>query len=980
MSDNRLYLLDAYALIYRSYFAFIKNPRINSKGLNTSAPFGFTLTLEELLRKENPSHIAVVFDTQAPTFRHIMYDAYKANRPPMPEALRVGIPYVRQIIRAFNIPILELDGYEADDIVGTLAKKAEKEGFNVFMMTPDKDYTQLVSDRIKILKPRRTGFDVEILGTEEVCRDFEVERPEQVIDILALWGDTADNVPGAPGIGEKTAKDLIGKYGSIHNLYENLDKIKPRQKESLEQNREQVMRARELVTICIDAPMEFSAELTLRKAPDERALKAIFEELEFRNLLSKVVPSSAPADLFSPAAEPAQQRSLFDPPAAEGSNAQGAKADGPNAIGIFPAVSNEGGESSSTDTDVIGGEPGNAAGSDYSQGFPADTVIYRNIQSEKHEYLLITNPDEIEGIAKEISASASFCFDTETTGLDALKADLVGLALSVSAGKAWYILFPEDRAEVVKWLQPIKLILENPTLVKIGQNIKYDLQVLASYGINVRGPLFDTMIAHYLLNQEERHNLNFLALKYLRYSMVPIENLIGTKGKEQISMRTVDPEIQKEYAGEDADITFRLKAILEEALNREGLMTVFNEVEMPLIPVLASMERAGIRVDTKTLADISLGLAEEIQALEKEIIDLAGIKFNVASPKQLGEVLFVHLKIDDQAKKTKTQQYSTGEEVLQRLSNRHPIIEKVLEFRGLTKLLNTYIDTLPDLIDPTTGKIHSHFNQAIAATGRLSSINPNLQNIPIREARGREIRKAFIASGEEFTLLSADYSQIELRIMAHFSNDENMIAAFNRNEDIHTATAALVFRVENGEVTREMRSKAKVANFGIIYGISSFGLSQRLNISRSDAKDLIDGYFRSYPGIKAYMDNAINQAREDGFVSTLMGRKRYLSDIQSQVQMIRGNAERNAINSPIQGSAADIIKLAMIRIDRELRSRNLRSRMVLQVHDELNFDVYIPEINQVKEIVRHEMEHALQLKVPLVVDMGEGRNWLEAHG
>jgi DNA polymerase I len=964
MSDNRLYLLDAYALIYRSYFAFIKNPRINSKGLNTSAAFGFTLTLEELLRKENPSHIAVVFDTQAPTFRHLMYDAYKANRPPMPEALRVGIPYVRQIIRAFNIPILELDGFEADDVVGTLAKKAEKEGFNVFMMTPDKDYTQLVSDRIKILKPRRTGFDVEILGVEEVCRDFEVERPDQVIDILALWGDTADNVPGAPGIGEKTAKDLIGKFGSIPNLYENLDKIKPRQKESLEQNREQVMRARELVTICIDAPMEFSAELTLRKAPDERALKAIFEELEFRNLISKVIPSSAPADLFSQAPAPSQQRSLFDPPEVSVSNA---------------GVSAAGDSKTSVGSGMVAFENGEG-GPAFNESSSEETVMYRNIQSEQHEYLLITKPEEIEAIAKEISAAPAFCFDTETTGLDARKAELVGLALSVAAGKAWYILFPDDHSEVVKWLQPIKLLLENRALLKIGQNIKYDLQVLASYGINVQGPLFDTMIAHYLLNQEERHNLNFLALKYLKYSMVPIENLIGAKGKEQISMRTVDPEIQKEYAGEDADITYQLWPILDEALKREGLMTVFTEVEMPLVPVLASMERAGIRVDTKTLADISLGLAEEIQALETDIIAMAGMKFNVASPKQLGEVLFVHLKIDDQAKKTKSQQYSTGEEVLQRLSNRHPIIEKVLEFRGLTKLLNTYIETLPDLIDPTTGKIHSHFNQAIAATGRLSSINPNLQNIPIREARGREIRKAFIPSGEEFTLLSADYSQIELRIMAHFSDDENMIAAFNRNEDIHTATAALVFRVGNEEVTREMRSKAKVANFGIIYGISSFGLSQRLNISRGDAKDLIDGYFRSYPGIKAYMDNAINQARDDGFVSTLMGRKRYLSDIQSQVQMVRGNAERNAINSPIQGSAADIIKLAMIRIDRELRSRNLQSRMVLQVHDELNFDVYIPELKQVKEIVRHEMEHAMQLKVPLVVDMGEGRNWLEAHG
>ncbi len=900
--------------------------------MNTSAAFGFTLTLEELLRSENPTHIAVVFDTQAPTFRHIMYEAYKANRPPMPEDLRAAVPYIRKIITAFNIPILELDGYEADDVVGTLAKKAEKAGYNVFMMTPDKDYTQLVSDQIRILKPRRSGFDVEILGPAEVCRDFEIERPEQVIDVLALWGDTADNVPGAPGIGEKSAKDLIGRFGSIPNLYENLDKIKPKQKESLEANRAQVFRARELVTICIDAPVEFDPDTTLRQAPDERSLRAIFEELEFRNLLNKIIPQQNGGDLFSPPAPPqpaapSQQGTLFG-----------------------------------------------------ASEMPVASPLTTDIQTADHQYVLITGYSEVEAIARELAGKAAFCFDTETTGLDALKAELVGLALSCEEKKAWYILFPDDRNETIRLLEPLKPLLENQTTLKIGQNIKYDMQVLANYGISITGPLFDTMIAHYLLSQDERHNLNFLAEKYLSYRMVPIENLIGEKGKEQRSMRTVEPEIQKEYAGEDADITFRLKPILEKLLTDNGLTKLFNEVEMPLIPVLSGMERAGIRLDTLTLADISLGMSEEIQALEKEIIGMAGIPFNVASPKQLGEVLFNHLRIDDQAKKTKSQQYSTGEDVLQRLSGRHPIIEKVLEFRGLTKLLNTYIDTLPGMIDPATGKIHSHFNQALTATGRLSSINPNLQNIPIREARGREIRKAFVASDSEHLLLSADYSQIELRIMSHCSRDENMIAAFNRNEDIHTATAALVNRVGSEQVTREMRSKAKVANFGIIYGISSFGLSQRLNISRSEAKELIDGYFRSYPGIKVFMDDSIRQARDQGYVTTILGRKRYLTDILSENQVVRGNAERNAINSPIQGSAADIIKIAMIRIDKAFRQRKLRSKLVLQVHDELNFDVYIPELKQVKEIVRHEMEHALQLRVPLLIDMGVGKNWLEAHG
>jgi DNA polymerase-1 len=927
MPDTRLFLLDAYALIYRSFYAFIKNPRINSKGLNTSAAFGFTLTLEELLRKEDPTHIAVVFDPPGPTFRNHMFEAYKANRPPMPEDLRAMVPYIKNIIRAFRIPVLEIAGYEADDVIGTLAKKAEKEGYNVFMMTPDKDYTQLVDDRIRILKPRRSGNEVEMLGPEEVCRDFGIDRPDQVIDILALWGDTADNIPGAPGIGEKTAKELIKKYGSVAGVYDHLNELKGKQKESLENFREQVLLSRELVTISLDAPIEFDPDLLIRQQPDERMVRTIFDELEFRTLLNKVLADKTPPDLFGSAPEAPRQETLFAPD------------------GLIPA------------------------------GGPA-----LSIQSNEHAYHLVTDLSGIHEIAEKIKGLTSFCFDTETTGLNPLKAELVGLALSWTPGEAWYILFPDDRNEAIQFLEPLKKFFEKEGVLKIGQNIKYDFQVLASYGLKIRGPFFDTMLAHYLINPDERHNLNFLAEKYLSYKMVPIEDLIGEKGKEQRSMRTVDPMLQKEYAGEDADITNRLYPILESELGKQGMTQLFREVEMPLIPVLATMERTGVKLDKITLADISLGLSEEIENLEKEIISMAGMNFNVASPKQLGEILFEHLKIDPQARKTKSGQYSTSEEVLSKLAHKHPMVDKVLEFRGLSKLVNTYIDTLPELVDPVTGKIHTSFNQAIAATGRLSSINPNMQNIPIREERGREIRKAFVASDPEHVILSADYSQIELRVMAHMSRDENMIAAFNRSEDIHTATAALINRVRHDQVTREMRSKAKVANFGIIYGISSFGLSQRLNISRTEAKDFIDGYFRSYPSIKVYMDQSIQLARDQGFVTTIMGRRRYLPDIHSQNQVVRGVAERNAINSPIQGSAADIIKIAMVRIHEKIESLGLRSRMVLQVHDELNFDVYLPELRQLKEIVRHEMEHALQLRVPLLVDMGEGRNWLEAHG
>ncbi|MFO7616184.1 MAG: DNA polymerase I [Bacteroidales bacterium] len=925
--DKRLYLLDAYALIYRSYYAFIKNPRINSKGLNTSAIFGFTLTLDELLRKENPSHIAVVFDTSAPTFRHILYEEYKANRPPMPEDLRASVPHIRRLIEGFRISIVESDGYEADDVIGTLAKKAEKEGFTVYMMTPDKDFAQLVDDRILMMKPRRSGNDVEILGPAEVCRDFEIERPEQVIDILALMGDTSDNVPGAPGIGPKTASTLIRQYGSVEGVYQHLGELKGKQKETLEGARDKVLLSKELVTICTEAPVEFNPQELARSHPDDRVLKSLFEELEFRNLMSRILNREPDPSLFVEKEPVAGQGMLFDVP-------------------------------------------------------PAPVAINgkSDLSSTNHHYRLLTTPEDAVALATELKGVKEIAFDTETTGLDALEAELVGLALSWKAGEAVYLLFPEERPAVERMLKPVRAVLESETILKIGQNIKYDYHILLNYGVEVKGPLFDTMLAHYLINPDERHNLNLLADRYLSYRMLPIEELIGEKGKEQRSMRSVEPGLQKEYAGEDADITFRLKPLLEKELGRDELTELFERVEMPLVRVLADMERAGIRLDSLSLADISLGISEEIQALEQEITGLAGVTFNLASPKQLGDVLFDHLKIDAQARRTRTGQYSTGEEVLSKLANKHPIINKILEYRGLTKLLNTYIDTLPGLVRPQTGKIHTSFNQAITSTGRLSSINPNLQNIPIREDRGREIRKAFVPSEPGHLFLSADYSQIELRVMAHFSEDVNMIAAFNREEDIHTATAALINRINPEKVTREMRTKAKVANFGIIYGISSFGLSQRLNVSRSEASDLIDGYFKSYPGVKAFMDQSIRQARDHGYVTTLLGRRRYLPDIASENAIVRGNAERNAINSPIQGSAADIIKIAMVKIHQEFRRRNLRSRMVLQVHDELNFDVHTPELQEVKDIVRFEMERAVRLRVPLLVEMGTGRNWLEAHG
>ncbi len=925
---KKLFLLDAYALIYRSYYAFIKNPRINSKGLNTSAVFGFALTLDEVIRKEKPSHLAVVFDPPGPTFRHEAFPAYKANRPPMPEDLRKSIPYIHELVQAFNVCEYERAGFEADDVIGTLARKAELDGFEVFMMTPDKDYGQLVTDQVRMYRPRRSGNEVEILGKDEICTNFKVQDPKQVIDVLALWGDTADNIPGAPGIGEKGSKELVSQYGSIAGIYEHIDDFKGKRKENLINFKEQIERARWLVTINTDVAIDFVPEEMVLSEPNLDAITTLFDQLEFRTLTKRILADR----------------------------------------GIIAA-------SSSLDHGQV------------SQGslFAPETMVtppsddFRNIENTTHQYHLVEDDAAIVALVDEILQTQEFCFDTETTHIDALAAEIIGLALAIKPNEAYYIPFPEDQLLTQARLELLRPLFENTSILKIAQNLKYDLQVLGNYGLHVSAPYFDTMLAHYLLEADSRHNLDPLAKQYLSYKMVPISHLIGEKGKSQKSMRAVPLDQQLEYAGEDADITFQLKQLFQEELIKQDLQELFNGIEMPLVPVLASMEREGIKMDPSSLEAFSADLTSDILQLEKEIIELSGFSFNIGSPKQLGEVLFEHLKIDPNAKRTKNKQYSTAEDVLRRLSGKHPIILKVLEYRGLRKLLNTYVDTLPGLVNPKTGKIHTSFNQAVAATGRLSSNDPNLQNIPIRGERGREIRKTFIPSDENCIFLSADYSQVELRLIAHMSEDENMIAAFNRDEDIHTATAALINNLPPEKVSKDMRARAKTANFGIIYGISSFGLSQRLNISRREAKSLIDGYFKSYPGVKNYMENNIQLARDKGYVKTLMGRRRYLSDIHSDNPIVRGNAERNAINAPVQGSAADLIKLAMIRIHSELQASGLQSKMILQVHDELNFDVFEPELNQVREIIRHEMEHAFQLKVPLVVDMGTGNNWFEAH-
>jgi len=923
--NKKLFLLDAYALIYRAYYAFIHNPVITSKGLNTSAIYGFVNTLNDVIKNQAPSHIAVVFDPPSPTFRHKMYKEYKANREATPEDIKKSIPYIKKIITAYNIPILEVEGYEADDTIGTIAKKAERQGFRVYMMTPDKDFAQIVSENIFMYKPARGGEKPVIWDVEKIREKFSIEHPEQVIDVLALWGDASDNIPGAPGIGEKTSKKLISKYGGIEEVFRHIDQFKGKQKENLIEYREQIELSRRLVTITLDVPVDFDEEAMKSKDPDKEKLREIFQELEFKSFLFRL---NKGIEIPTKKTEIAAQGLLF----------------------------------SSPDT-----------------GIEKTDNPRKNIKTTPHNYILVDTTEKQETLISKLNKQNRFCFDTETTGLNTFKDELVGISFCCESHEAYWLPVDEDKKKSEIVLEKFRQLFENEKIDKIGQNLKFDIKVLRERGIVVKGVLFDTMIAHYLIKPEGKHGLNDLAEDYLNYTPVKIEELIGVKGQNQVNMRFVPTEKIKEYAAEDSDLTWQIMEVLEKELREKHLETLAGKIEMPLIYVLCDMEMKGFKVNVDVLKKYSVILKVELLDIQSRIYKLAETEFNISSPKQLGEILFNKMKIDSKAKKTKTGQYSTSEDVLQRLVNKHEIVSKVLEFRSVSKLLSTYVEKLPELKNSDTGKIHSSFNQTITATGRLSSNNPNLQNIPIRDNRGREIRKAFVPSDNQHILISADYSQIELRIMAHLSGDKNMIEAFNAGEDIHVTTAAKIYRISPGDVTNEIRGRAKTANFGIIYGISAFGLSRRMNLPLSDAKDFIDEYFRTYPGIKKYMDKSIERAREKGYVQTIMGRKRYLPDILSRNSVVRGFAERNAINAPIQGSAADIIKIAMINIHKKIKEKQLKSEMILQVHDELVFDVPEKEIDVISDIVVSEMQNAVKLDVPLTVDWGTGRNWLEAH-
>lgn len=921
----KLFLLDAYALIYRSYYAFIKSPRINSKGQNTSAIFGFVNTLEELLRKEDPSHVAVVFDPPGGTFRHEAYEAYKAHRQETPEDIKNSVPIIKNIIEAYNIKMLEVAGFEADDVIGTIAKMAEKESIDVFMMTPDKDYAQLASEHIFIYKPKFAGSGFDILDANAVIDKYDLSSPIQMIDFLGLVGDASDNIPGCPGVGPKTAHQLLKDFGSIENILENTFQLKGALKSRIEENKEQIIFSKFLATIKTDVPIDFNENDFLRKDIDAEKLEAIFEELEFRTLINRVIKKESKNSFNK---QPIQATLFSDYP--------------------------------TNDTEEI---------------------KYSNLQELKdvdHKYYLIDNEDRINELISKICVQEFCSFDTETTGLDPLKSELVGMSFSFTEHEAYYVPISPEYTIAKKTVEKFKCFFENENILKIGQNIKYDILVLKKYDVHVKGKLFDTMIAHYLLNPELRHNMDYLAETYLSYQTIHIEELIGPKGKNQLNMRHINPEKICNYACEDADITLQLYTILKKKIEEQELNRLLYDIELPLIYVLADMEYTGVKLDKSALAEYSKKLTNELISIESEIYKEAKIEFNINSAKQVGEVLFDKLQIVEKPKKTKTGQYVTSEETLQNLKNAHPIVGKILDYRGLKKLLSTYVDALPQLVDPKDGKLHTSYNQTVTSTGRLSSSNPNLQNIPIREDQGKEIRKAFIAN-DGCKFLSSDYSQVELRIMAHLSNDSNMIDAFNSGEDIHAATASKIFKVPIELVTSDMRRKAKTANFGIIYGISVFGLAERLNIPRSEAKQLIDGYFETYPQVKEYMDKSIEMAREKGYVETLFGRKRYLPDINSRNATVRGYAERNAINAPIQGSAADIIKVAMNNIFDHLNKAGLQSKMILQVHDELNFNVNENEIAKVKEIVSEEMENAYKLIVCLKADCGIGDNWLEAH-
>lgn len=922
--QKKLFLLDAFALIYRSYYAFIKNPRINSKGLNTSAIFGFTNTMIDLIRKENPTHIGVVFDPPTPINRTQDYSAYKANREETPEDIRKSLPYIKAIVEAFNIPLLLVDGYEADDVIGTLAKKAEKEGFVTYMMTPDKDYAQLVSENILMYRPGRGGKGPEIWGVKEVCEKFEVERTEQVIDILGLWGDAVDNIPGIPGIGEKTSKKLIGQYGSVEGLIEHSHELKGKQKENVEQFAEQGLMSKLLATIILDVPIEFNAKSLEIEEPNKEAVMELFSELEFRTMAKRVfneeiqvqTATDGQMDLFSAA-----------PPTGDSSTA---------------------------------------------------LVSLKTLGDVSTTYQLVDNDAAINDLIAKLSSAKLFCFDTETTGLDTLSAELVGIAFSLKTNEAFYVPLDSDQNKAKELASKFKQVLEDVSIEKVGQNLKYDIKVLKKYGIDVKGYLFDTMLAHYLLQPDMRHNMDILSETYLNYKPISIETLIGKKGKNQGNMRDLEPEKIVDYACEDADITWQLMEAFRPQLEEQNLIKLYDEIEMPLISILADMEYEGIALDAEMLRVYGKELGERIDALNTKIQAMAGEEFNVDSPKQLGVVLFENMQLVDKPKKTKTGQYSTNEDTLEKLRDTHEIIPMIMDYRGLRKLKSTYVDTLPEMTHKNTGRIHTTYSQTQAATGRLSSVNPNLQNIPIRTEEGQYIRKAFVPR-EGCKLMSADYSQIELRIVAALSKDDTMIQAFKDGEDIHAATAAKVFGVEGDAVTRDMRSKAKAVNFGILYGQSAFGLSQTIGVKRKEAKEIIDSYFEQFSSIKDYITNVQAFAKENGYVETIMHRKRYLKDINSANAIVRGHAERNAINAPIQGSAADIIKIAMQKIFNAFMDEQIKSKMLLQVHDELIFDVRNDEIDKVQKIVKSNMEGAVKLAVPLTVEMDVADNWLDAH-
>ncbi|WP_031426323.1 DNA polymerase I [Flavimarina sp. Hel_I_48] len=948
-TQKRLFLLDAYALIFRGYYALIKNPRVNSKGQDTSAVMGFVNSLFDVIKREKPDHLAVAFDKGGSHERVEMYEAYKANRDETPEAIRIAVPIIQEILKAMHVPYVEILGVEADDLIGTLAKQAEKENYQVFMVTPDKDYAQLVSENIFMYKPARMGNGIEIWGIPEVRKKFEIERPEQVIDYLGMRGDASDNIPGIPGVGDKTAKKFIQEYGSLEGLLENFHKLKGKMKEKVIEFAEQGLLSKKLATIMTDCDVQFHAESYELSEPDTDKVQEIFDELEFRRLKDQFIK------IFSGEAE----------------------------ASVGAAVSN-------TETAkklVSSAEKAAAAGSGqfslFGENSPAMDIEERNarktIADTSHLYQSIAPGMAMNLFLQNLLKQKSVCFDTETTGLDPITAELVGIAFSWEKGKGFYVPFPEEKDKAQELIEQLRPFFEAEGIEKIGQNLKYDIKVLDKYNIRLKGKLFDTMLAHYLINPDMRHNMNVLAETYLNYTPVPIEELIGKKGKNQKTMRDVPLEKQTEYAVEDADVTFQLKEHFAKELTEAQTQKLFDEIEIPLVQVLADMELEGINLDQKFLKSLSEELNADIISLESKIYEEAGEEFNIGSPKQLGEILFDKLKLVDKPKKTRTGQYSTAEDVLSYLAPDHEIIQHVLDYRGLAKLKSTYIDALPEQVEPSTGRVHTDYMQTVAATGRLSSNNPNLQNIPIRTERGRQVRKAFVPKNEDYILLAADYSQIELRIIAALSKEENMMKAFTDGQDIHATTAARVFDVALEDVSREQRSNAKTVNFGIIYGVSAFGLSNQTELSRSESKELIDTYYKTYPQLRNYMSEQVSYARENGYVSTVLGRRRYLKDINSSNQMVRGAAERNAVNAPIQGSAADIIKIAMINIHKKLRDQDYKTKMLLQVHDELVFDVYKPELEQVKEMIQTEMEQAYILDVPLDVELGVGENWLEAH-